>query len=131
MSVEVSGRLWAYGSSRPSDTTSPQVRRPEPPIRASSGHRLVTSEPQVAIQHVVARVATTHPLNAYGGVQLAPSVIDELVDHVNRVGMPMFVNHDPRRRWQATNVSARVEHMKDGERAAVLEFDIDEDISSS
>lgn len=78
-------------------------------------------------RRVRAIVATTHPMQAYGGIQLAQSVIRQLADQIAWGGIPMRYHHDLSRPVTGTNVIAGVEQMDDGEYAAWIEFDVDED----
>ncbi len=81
----------------------------------------------MAIRRVRARVATTHALPAYGGIRLAESAVRQMADQLAGGGVPMRYNHDPVRPLACTNIVAGVEKMEDGEFAAWVEFDVDED----
>ncbi|MGW4156303.1 hypothetical protein ACWEDF_24435 [Micromonospora chersina] len=82
----------------------------------------------MAIVRVRARVATTHAIPAYGGVQLAESVLHEMAETIASGGLPMRFQHDLARPIAPMNVTAGVEQMEDGELAVWTEFDIDEEV---
>lgn len=75
-------------------------------------------------------MATTHVVPKYGGVQIPVEVLHELVARVNAGDIPMVWNHDPRSRLNPTEVAAHVEERSDGHFAAVVEFDVDEEVWS-
>jgi hypothetical protein len=81
----------------------------------------------MANRRLRARVATTHPLPAYGGIRLAESAIRQLADQLATGGVPMTYQHDPVRPVNCMNVAAGIEKTEDGEFAAWIEFDVDED----
>jgi hypothetical protein len=72
-------------------------------------------------------VATTHPLPAYGGIRLAESAIRQLADQLATDSVRMTYQHDPARPMNCMNVTAGVEKTEDGEFAAWIECDVDED----
>lgn len=81
----------------------------------------------MASRRLRARVATTHALPAYGGIRLAESAIRQLADQLATGDVPMTYQHDPVRPVTCMNVTAGLEKMEDGEVAAWIEFDMDED----
>ncbi|MFI0794102.1 hypothetical protein ACH4OY_15650 [Micromonospora rubida] len=81
----------------------------------------------MAIVRVRARVATTHAIPAYGGVQLAESALHQMAEAIAG-GLPMRFQHDLARPIAPMNVTAGVEQMEDGELAVWTEFDIDEEV---
>lgn len=72
-------------------------------------------------------MATTHPLPAYGGIRLAESAIRQLADQLATGSARMTYQHDPVRPMNCMNVTAGVEKTEDGEFAAWIECDVDED----
>lgn len=79
----------------------------------------------VTTRRVRARLVTTHAVEAYGGVQLAESVVAEVADAVGRGIMPMHVDHDRSKPLQVSNLSSGTERLPDGHLAAWAEFDVD------
>jgi hypothetical protein len=72
-------------------------------------------------------VATTHPISAYGGLQLAESAVRQIADEMAAGKIPMQHNHDLSRPSSAVIIATGVEPTEDGHLAAWVEFDIDED----
>lgn len=79
------------------------------------------------MQRVRARVATTHPIRAYGGVQLAESAVRQIAEAMAAGRIPMQYNHDLSRPSTAVIIATGVEPTEDGHLAAWVEFDVDED----
>lgn len=73
------------------------------------------------------RVATTHPIAAYGGIQLSESVLHDMAKALRTGAVPMHVGHDIRRPLATSNVDAGVEKLEDGYLAVWAEFDVDAD----
>lgn len=59
-------------------------------------------------------LATSAPLDAYGGVQLAEEALERMADTVNAGHLPFHFNHDPRQPLDVTNVRAWTERQDDG-----------------
>lgn len=78
-------------------------------------------------RRVRARVATTHALPAYGGIRLAENAIRQMAEQLAAGAIPMRYQHDLARPVFASNVIAGIEELEDGELAAWIEFDVDED----
>lgn len=72
-------------------------------------------------------MATTHPLPAYGGIRLAESAIRQLADQLATGSVRVTFQHDSVRPVNCINVTAGVEKTEDGEFAAWIECDVDED----
>jgi len=79
----------------------------------------------VTMRRVRARLVTTHAVEAYGGVQLAESVVAEVADAVGRGIIPMLVDHDRSKPLQISNLRSGTERLPDGHLAAWAEFDVD------
>jgi len=73
-----------------------------------------------------ARITTTHPVAAYGGVQLSEDVVRSIANAIASGEMPMLFNHDLSRPMHTSNVAAGVEPTEDGYLAAWAEFDVDQ-----
>lgn len=84
----------------------------------------------MAITRVHARLATTHPIQAYGGLQLPREILDQLVQAVGSGAMPMHFGHDISRPVPVSGLKTGIEQLKDGEFAAWAEFDVDADLWS-
>jgi hypothetical protein len=76
---------------------------------------------------VRARIATTHPIAAYGGIRLGDSILHDMAKAIRTGAIPMHIGHDIRRPLMVSNVDAGVEQLKDGYLAAWAEFDVDAD----
>lgn len=81
----------------------------------------------MARRRIRARVATTHPLPAYGGIRLAESAIRQLADQLATGSVRTTFQHDSVRPVNCINVTAGIEKTEDGEFAAWIECDVDED----
>jgi hypothetical protein len=77
---------------------------------------------------VRARLATTHPISAYGGIQLPKPVLDQVAQAVASGTMPMHFAHDISRPLMVSHVEAGIEQLPDGHFAVWAEFDIDADV---
>jgi hypothetical protein len=77
---------------------------------------------------VRARLATTHAVDVYGGLQLGRNVMDDLAAAVKAGDLPMHLNHDIRRPLAVEIVDTGVEELPDGEFAAWAEYLIDEKV---
>lgn len=81
----------------------------------------------MAKKHVRARLATTHPVEVYGGLRLGRNVMEDLARAVKAGDLPMHLNHDVRRPLQVEIIDTGVEELPDGEFAAWAEYLVDED----
>jgi hypothetical protein len=75
-------------------------------------------------RRVMAVLATTQPIEAYGGVQLDKRVLEDLAHAVESGSIPMLFNHDLRRRTPVANVRSGVRERSDGYWEAWAEFDV-------
>ncbi|MQY28465.1 hypothetical protein NRB56_40490 [Nocardia sp. RB56] len=78
------------------------------------------------MKRVRTRVASNHPLPGKDFV-LDESALDQIADALATGTTPMNFNHDPGRQLEVQNVTAGVEQLDDGHRAAWAEFDVDAD----
>lgn len=62
-------------------------------------------------------MATSHRVEKYGGVRLAPQALQDIAHALNAGQIPMLAQHDPRRRLRTRQMSATVEVLPDGEQA--------------
>lgn len=77
------------------------------------------------VTRVRARLATTHPIPAYGGIQLPREILEEVAEAVASGSMPMHFGHDISRPAAVSVVASGVEQLDDGHLAVWAEFDID------
>lgn len=70
-------------------------------------------------------VASSHPIEAYGGIQLPPHAMDEIAQRITSGEMPMLFAHDLGRPAHARNARAWTEPTGDGFVRVVAEFDVD------
>lgn len=75
-------------------------------------------------RRVSAVLATTHPIGAYGGIQLGKNVLEQLAEALQTGTLPMVFNHDLRRRMDISNVTAGVRERPDGQWEAWADFDV-------
>lgn len=71
-------------------------------------------------------VATTHPLEVYGGIRLTVEVLEDIA-HSLRSGAPMLAHHDARRPIDTRNPEAGVRQRSDGEYEVWISVEIDDD----
>jgi hypothetical protein len=76
---------------------------------------------------IEAVVATTHPLPAYGGVQIDDSVMDGFAEDLRAGRIPMFVQHDLRRPIDAKILESAVRPTADGYKDVWIRFEVDAD----
>lgn len=74
---------------------------------------------------VTAVVASTHPIDAYGGIQLPPEAMEQIAQRITRGELPMLFGHDLGRPARTRNASAWTEPTEDGFVRVVVEFDVD------
>jgi hypothetical protein len=72
-------------------------------------------------------VATTHPLDAYGGFQATVDEIESLVESLRSGRFTLGVQHDPRVSLQAQVLDAHTRVDEDGYTLAEVTLEIDED----
>lgn len=72
-------------------------------------------------------LATTHAIEAYGGIQLPREVLDRLAEQINTDGLPMSQHHDGSRRLRTRNLRATVVSRDDEEFALVGDGEVHPD----
>jgi hypothetical protein len=82
----------------------------------------------MAISRVRARLATTHAIPAYGGIQLPKEALDQVAEAIASGALPMHFGHDTSRPVSVSEVESGVEQLEDGEFAVWAEFNVDEDV---
>lgn len=80
------------------------------------------------ITRVRARLATTHPIAAYGGTELPREALEQVARAVAGGSVPMHFEHDISRPVPAAVVASGVEELEDGHFAAWVEFDVDAEL---
>jgi hypothetical protein len=73
------------------------------------------------------RIATTHEVPAYGGVRLAPRVLEQIAEAVRSGRTPTLVNHNRMNELGARCLNAEVVDLDDGHKAVDAEFEVDAD----
>jgi len=81
----------------------------------------------MAIVRVSTIVATTHWVEAYGGVRFHIDFMDQIASAIRSGTVPMRFEHDLARPVSVSNVDAGVRQRDDGEHEVWCEFDADED----
>lgn len=76
-----------------------------------------TSGPWVALESIV---TTTHRVEKYGGVRLAESALQQIVDALNAGTLPMLGHHDWTRPIRTRDLEASIVELPDGEKAVRL-----------
>jgi hypothetical protein len=75
------------------------------------------SGPWVALEAIV---ATTHRVEKYGGVQLAESALQQIVDALNAGTLPMIGHHDWTKPIRTRDLEASIVELTDGEKGVRL-----------
>ena len=73
------------------------------------------------------RIATTHRVPAYGGVRLAPQILEQIAVAVRSGRTPMVAHHNRMNQLGARCLKAEVVDLDDGEKAVDAEFEVDAD----
>lgn len=73
-------------------------------------------------------VASSHPLEAYGGIQLSEEVIRELAAATGRGEVPMNIGHNLARPLRVSNVTSNTDRSDDGYLQALIAFDVEEEL---
>jgi hypothetical protein len=76
---------------------------------------------------VNARIASTHPVEKYGGRRLDVRVLHQMATALNAGRVPMTFDHSALEPIAVTDVRAQVVELDDGEHAVDATFDVDED----
>ena len=73
-------------------------------------------------------ITTTHPIAAYGGIQIGENVLEEMATALKAGGLPMVAHHDLRRPMDAAVLAVSVRDRADGfkELWALLRVDADQ-----
>src|SRR6476646_9409125 len=82
----------------------------------------------MAMTTVTARIASTHPVDKYDGICFGREALEQMADAFNDGTVPMNFDHSALLPLQATQVTARVVDLDDGESAVDMTFDIDEEV---
>ena len=82
----------------------------------------------MAKKRVRVRLVTSHPIGAYGGIQLDEAVVAEVADAVASGSIPMHFQHDISRPVHVSSVIAGTERLEDGYLAAWSEFDVEKEV---
>lgn len=75
---------------------------------------------------VTATLATTRPVEKYGGVQIALVALEQMRDQIKIGGMPMHMNHRATKALDATVLDVRIEQIADNEHALVIDLEAEE-----
>jgi hypothetical protein len=76
---------------------------------------------------VKARIASTHPVEKYGGVRLDVRVLHQMATALNAGHLPMTFDHSALHPISVSNVQAQVVELEGDEYAVDATFDVDED----
>lgn len=76
---------------------------------------------------VEAIITTSHPMPAYGGVQLDGRVLNQMAAALRSGALPMLMHHDLRRPLDAQVLDARVRDRRDGYQEVWARFVVDVD----
>jgi hypothetical protein len=122
--VESAGRRMAVysGSARLPDhliqeTESEQFVSTERSEHHSEGRRV----------EVEAVVATSHPIAAYGGIQLSESVLNDIADAIRSGSLPMLIGHDIRRPLNPVVLNIQVRQRPDRHKEVWIRFSVEAD----
>lgn len=77
---------------------------------------------------VTGTIATTRPLDKYGGVQIPLETLEKLCETIEKRPIPMEMNHRAAETIDAKVIAARVERLSDDEHALLVDFEVDEDV---
>lgn len=80
----------------------------------------------MALITVRARVASTHPMEKYGGIQVAPQALEAMAVAMNAGNVPLTFNHSGSEVIETSNVDVAVVLLDDGEYALEGTFDVEE-----
>ncbi len=87
--------------------------------RANADNRRMTTV------RVRSRLATSHPIPAYGGIQLGEEILADVARAMSDGTIPMHFGHDITRPVRTSGVVAGTERLDDGFLAVWAEFDVD------
>ncbi|WP_157090047.1 hypothetical protein [Janibacter melonis] len=72
-------------------------------------------------------LASSRPIQAYGGMQLAEKAIEELAEATASGAIPMSIAHDSARPLHVSNIASGTRRNDEGYLEVWVEFDVDED----
>ena len=78
-------------------------------------------------RHFESVLATTHPLDAYGGVRISPAVIHSMVAELNTGNVAMLGHHDRLRPLRTRDLRASAISLPDGELAVQISGEVHHD----
>lgn len=81
----------------------------------------------MALVRIEGVVASTRPLDAYGGVQFGEDWVKSLADHIKDGKVGWELHHDPRARLDVRVIDAFTRADADGHIEAVVSLEVDED----
>jgi len=76
---------------------------------------------------ITATLATTRPIEKYGGIQIAFVALERMRDQIKAGEMPMHMNHRADASLDATILDARIEKISETDHALVVDFEADQD----
>lgn len=80
----------------------------------------------MSVVEVEAVVATSHPIPAYGGVQLGGGdILEQMADALRRGDLPLMLQHDIRRQLKASVLDAEARDRADGYKEVWVRFEVD------
>jgi hypothetical protein len=71
------------------------------------------------------RIASDHPLSAYGGIQLSGRVLEQIAEAVRSETIPMVINHDHARPLNARCLRVEIVEQPDGYKAVEAIHEVD------
>lgn len=79
----------------------------------------------MSLVEVVARIASTHPVEKYRGVRLSEGALRQFKETIEAGGLPMNFDHSSLNPIEARFLSARIVDLDDGELALEATFEVD------
>jgi len=76
---------------------------------------------------ITTRLASNHPIPAYGGVQHSDELLERLVEATRTGAIPLVVNHDHARPMHARCLRAAIVELPDGHKAVEADYEVDGD----
>lgn len=77
---------------------------------------------------ITTRVASNHPLPAYGGVQHPDELLERLAEATRTGAIPLVINHDHAQSLHARCLRAEVVDLPDGYKAVEADYEVDGDV---
>jgi hypothetical protein len=75
---------------------------------------------------VTATLATTRPVEKYGGIQIALVALEQMRDQIKVGALPLHMNHRASNALDATVLDVRIEQIADDEHALVIDLEAEE-----